>query len=555
MNYVKIEYSYISSKAKISINGEKISSFSDMASLMNRPFYEIENSIMAVLDKEIFDNYEINLQGMTYQYEVLKYYQKESEYCVNINFTELKMDTEREWYCAYVQELAEKYHLQTLSAGLVKVYILPEKVLPEFEGEISICSPEDAGLGVYVNQEEAQKAPMEHTVVLCNKYDFAAAGNKKIFYLPEEGLSAFIDYYRKYCLELPLFEKNIDNLKYRKLDEKDKIGLNACLSGKPAFYFGELPEIMESGQETEFQFKSFPEGAFFVRSKDEEILVYRNSVLSAEKSGTGFIEVVNTEGEVAETRAITVVQHNYVKEIRVISEISFLNINDRSKVEILPIPADAEDAVSLKWEIENQSIAHVSKEGEIIALSAGKTKLRISGVKAVKELDIEVKPIVKELRFRNSLIRMKPGETVIVECDVIPSNASCENLKWSFDNEIIASFSPSYDGKKCKLQAKKEHSGKGNLKCVDQKQQVSAVCNVEVTKLKTAGGLAGFAIASLVLGLFCMPFFTPLSIILSIIGLSSSEAEGEKKTFKTCLIIGGIEAAIVILLLLISAFQ
>lgn len=554
MNLVKIEYFYMSSKAEISINGERISTYSDMMELINSSFYEIGNQIIEIFDKEIFDDYEIEFLGTEYQYQVLKYYQEKSDFCKNISFVNLEIDDTKTWYSNYIIRLAEKYCINTRNTGEVKLYATSEEILLSADN-VSICGQEEADLGIYEKLKDGMNASMSDILILCDKYDFEKIKNKRVFYIPKKVLNAFIKFYQLYCVQVPMLESVIGELKYMKLEEKDKSGINACISEKATFYLENVPSSMDVGAEIEIIFESFPPNSYFLRVENEEILKYQNNILAAKASGIGKIEVITVSDEVMDAREITIIKHNYVNEIRVLTEFDYLNINDRNRIEIAVIPGNAEDADDLKWEIEDQSVAQIRENGEIIALTEGKTKLRISGRKAVKELEIEVKPIVSELRFREQWISLKPGETVIVECEVIPPNASGENLKWSFDNEVIASFAPSFDGKKCKLQAKKEHSGRGNLRCVDQKQHVSAVCNVEVRRLKAASSLAGAATAFLIMGALCMPFLTPVSTILSIIGLMKSEVEKDRKTFKVCLIISALQIIGWLILFVIASLE
>lgn len=543
MNHVIVKYMDMNSKAEISINGEKISTYSDMTALINQPFHEIADRIIKGLDQEIFDEYEVELLGTEYQYEVLQYHQKKSIYCKSITYTKPQMSDVQRWFYTYIFGLAQKYQLQTEPSEKVKIYSLAEEVLAAIDKEYSISGREEADVEVVkdLGGVEIENLPVECFILLKDEYDFRVIKGKKVFGLPLKSLPSFLNYYEKYCMQMPKIETVINSLKYMKLEPEDLTGFQAAVEGKEDFYLGELPAHLDVGEEVKVQFESFPIGAFTFRVKEEGTVAYQNKVIRAKEKGVGIIEIANSQNEVVCTREIVVIQHNYVKEIRVLSTISYMHTNERSKIEIVAIPGNAEDANSLKWEMEDYSIAHVNEIGEVIALTEGKTKLRISGVEAVKEVMIEVKPVVKELRFKYPGVRIKQGESAIVECEVIPHGAPFENLKWSFDNEVIASIAPSYDKKKCKIQAKKEHSGRGNLKCVDQKQNVSAVCNVEIVRLKTAGTLAGCTMAALGVGFCCMPFMIPIATILSIVGLNSTERAEDKKTFKVCLIISIIQ--------------
>ena len=71
MNNVCIKYTYVSTKAEIEINGEHISSYSELSSCLNTPLHICADRIIALLDEEIYDEYIISLRGYEFQYELL----------------------------------------------------------------------------------------------------------------------------------------------------------------------------------------------------------------------------------------------------------------------------------------------------------------------------------------------------------------------------------------------------------------------------------------------------------------------------------------------------
>ena len=71
MNHIEIRYSYFSSKAEITINGEKVSPYSELTTTINRPYLEAFPNIISGLDNEIFDDYQIDFYGKLYPYKLL----------------------------------------------------------------------------------------------------------------------------------------------------------------------------------------------------------------------------------------------------------------------------------------------------------------------------------------------------------------------------------------------------------------------------------------------------------------------------------------------------
>ena len=86
MNTVELRYTYLSKTAELNINGEKISPYSDLSRIMNRSFIESSSLIIQGLDKEIFDDYELDIYSKEFQYEVIRHFAQRSEYCKSVHF-------------------------------------------------------------------------------------------------------------------------------------------------------------------------------------------------------------------------------------------------------------------------------------------------------------------------------------------------------------------------------------------------------------------------------------------------------------------------------------
>lgn len=90
MNRVEIKYSYFSSKAAVTINGEEISPYSELTMTLNRPYLEGFYNIISGLDNEIFDDYQIDFYGNQYPYQLLLVTSGKSEFCKEICFHEIE---------------------------------------------------------------------------------------------------------------------------------------------------------------------------------------------------------------------------------------------------------------------------------------------------------------------------------------------------------------------------------------------------------------------------------------------------------------------------------
>ena len=90
MNQVEVRYSYFSGKAEVTINGEKVSPYSELTITLNRPYMEAFHNIISGLDNEIFDDYQIDFYGKWYPYKLLLTTLDKSEFCKGIHYHEME---------------------------------------------------------------------------------------------------------------------------------------------------------------------------------------------------------------------------------------------------------------------------------------------------------------------------------------------------------------------------------------------------------------------------------------------------------------------------------
>ena len=243
--------------------------------------------------------------------------------------------------------------------------------------------------------------------------------------------------------------------------------------------------------------------------------------------------ICDNKGECVVSKSITVIGHQYIEEIRLIPRFEYLKRSERNCIDVVLTPLNAEDANKLVWKNSNPNVLQIDENGNIIALENGKATITVSGQKVNASLVIEVKPVLQGLRFVQQSVRLKNGETIILECDITPPDAPTENLTWELDNKTIASINPSKYGNRCQVIASTSYEGKGNVRCYDAETKLGALCNIEVISKVKPGAAGKVALSCWLIGIL-FPFLLPISSIASFYGLACDPETEHRTRYIVC---------------------
>lgn len=296
---------------------------------------------------------------------------------------------------------------------------------------------------------------------------------------------------------------------------------------------GDIPASLDKGISAPVEFASFPTAAFALRSENESIISCSTDIITAHEGGTTYISIINDKNEVVAQKQISVIKHQYAKEIRLIPRFEYLKRSERNHIDVIITPLNAEDANRLAWNISDPNVIQVDESGNIIAVENGKATITVSGYATSTSLVVEVKPALQNLSFSQQSIRLKTGETFILECNVSPSDSPTENLTWELDNKTIASINPSKTGTRCQIIASTNYEGKGNIRCYDSSTKLGAICNIEVISKVKPSTSGKVALWCWLIGLIC-PFLLPISTMAGFYGLFTDPEPDRRTKYIVC---------------------
>ena len=148
MNHIIIRYTYLSAKAEVIMNGEKASTYSDLSTILNRPFLEAFERIIPALDNEIFDNYVIDFYGTAFQYKLLEGAIEKSEFCNEIRFNEIESLISKEHLMERLSVISSHYNISIDKPVSLMIYNATNVVVPQKTEFVTIDNL-NADIGIF----------------------------------------------------------------------------------------------------------------------------------------------------------------------------------------------------------------------------------------------------------------------------------------------------------------------------------------------------------------------------------------------------------------------
>lgn len=136
----------------------------------------------------------------------------------------------------------------------------------------------------------------------------------------------------------------------------------------------------------------------------------------------------------------------YVRSVTVYPESIVLYEGDRYSSVVVSVYPSNECCNDVTWRSSNANVATVNQNGEITARSVGTATIFVTATDGSEEYDtisVTVKRkiiFVEAIELSSSLMYMLPGDSLPIEADVFPTNASNTSIKWNSSNEPVAVY-------------------------------------------------------------------------------------------------------------------
>lgn len=169
-------------------------------------------------------------------------------------------------------------------------------------------------------------------------------------------------------------------LKYQNLSDKEKVLLDAIQKNSPRYYLGIIPDTIDLADVIDIDFDSFPADVYKIEFLGEGVLKQEENKWKAVTAGNVTISVIDKDNIVCESHDLKIIEHQYATSIKIIPRFEYLKVNERNYVDVVVVPADAEDRNELQYEISDNNIINY-EDNQVIALKSGSAQLKIKGKK------------------------------------------------------------------------------------------------------------------------------------------------------------------------------
>ncbi len=173
-------------------------------------------------------------------------------------------------------------------------------------------------------------------------------------------------------------------------------------------------------------------------SSNENVCIVNKGLVTAVAPGTAVITVTAEDGNYKANCIIKVLQH--VIEIKLNKNTLTLKVEEEELLTATIAPDNA-DNKAIKWSSSNEQIASVDNNGNVVALKAGEVWVKVvseDNAEAKDSCKVTVTQPVTGITLNHSSCELNSiGESVVLEANVLPEDASNKNVKWSSSNESV----------------------------------------------------------------------------------------------------------------------
>ena len=160
-----------------------------------------------------------------------------------------------------------------------------------------------------------------------------------------------------------------------------------------------------------------------------------------------------------------------------------LTVGDQASLDATISPDNATNKI-IRWSSSKESVATVTPDGIVEAVSAGTAFITVSsddsGVNAKCEITVKEKVIsVTRIFLNKTSLSLTEGDEFTLEATVTPDNATNKEVTWTSDNEAVATVSAEGIVKAIK-------AGTANITATTVDQGKSASCAVVVAAKMSA---------------------------------------------------------------------
>ncbi len=481
-NIVEVIYNKSERFPKISINGEQISRYMELADLIYNDMYHWADKLYTSMDDELCEPYIILLTGHPFHHQILQATRSQSAYCSEIRFTPLVSKIPMADKMAYATELNRQYQLNIQQNADSICFFSDEP--DRFQSLVS-CSNTPSSYYI-TGGTNLPNVPIKCCIMLSDRLHFEKVQGISVLHIPQHLLAMAVDYLNLYHLQLELITAIFSTASDLNLTEDNRLKFEAYLHEEYRIQINNLPQTMNVGERFQVSYVYYPQQfddpQILVSTSNPSVLFAADNALIAQSAGSASILLTDKFGVTHGNYPVKVEYHNYVTDISIILPATSLCVNETLRFKCLLSPNDAEDIHAVRYTINNTSVAAFSGQNEIYGIAPGRIKVTISTARISKNFYLTVLPTAKDVLLPKELLEMPVNANAHIECSIVPSNASPKpTVTWQSSNPRVLNITES-EGYSCK--AVSHEAGSAILKCSLDGTNIYKTMRVEVKKPK-----------------------------------------------------------------------
>ncbi len=469
-NIVEMCFNPYSCTTQILINGKSPSEYSSLIQFMTEPLYLWCNDLFDLLYNEINDKFSVLFTGRKFDADILQYLASKNDNCISFKHRSFMTDTPLQKRMILLNEVIKKGGLNVTKQRIDVDFVLSKIKYRSYIDELDIrnkfCYIEKHIFSI--EEYGKQNNHSDYLVILCDDYRLSGKVECKAkigFVLKENAVKSFDSFNNTLCYlnikgDNELFESLFEILLYAplcdafvkcisSLDANSNIiytdGFRILTAIKPLVKV-ELPEVVELGRSINIKVYTEP-------------LTVEPPEISFEYDRSGIVNCTNQriegikEGianillyEKGSNRAFALKQVKVIKRNRItrllLSDTNLLlGIGDNKTLAVSYFPENADNANKIDWLSTDTTVATVSSNGTIHAVTVGKCQIICSAENTSVRTEIEVKPYLNDLIIENissdDIVELTLDRDIELEISPSPQNAIDKGYQISSSNIMV----------------------------------------------------------------------------------------------------------------------
>ncbi|MBR1433104.1 hypothetical protein [Ruminococcus sp.] len=456
-----------SQKLRILINGEAVSSYSNLIKYVDEPFYYWCDRIFDDIYEECNNSdFSLHFRSRSEEIEILKKLSYNYTHCIQYSSSLLVRPTPLIERIKSLNKILKENNRQYFRKyDKIAIFIIPDS-LSEFDSDLlgmevrntfchigskvihyselkRTCINGDIIFLISTNDDVDQlinqlKSKLDFLILIGKEQRFVKKNGNAFFYEAKKDM--LFDTIFECLLFKPLtdiFNDCIVSLSDElKRQYKDELEILRSITVKVL----PIPEerTIECGRSSGIHFKTDIEGYDVSVSElsfsysDKGIIRCNGLRVEGLKPGKATLNVFR-RGELSPCATVdySVVKRNRINEIYIEDSVIVIGIGDKFKINYSYMPVDADNVNKIEWKAEDPSVVKVDNAGNIMGIKRGSSIIRCFAEQVSAKCSCTVKPYLKAITPEFSEINMLYGEEKELKIDLFPIDCIDEAISVS----------------------------------------------------------------------------------------------------------------------------